>query len=119
MIRTDSEFLQYAMNRYDNPHMSAIEEFSLDLKRFNYINNLIKRYIKDPEDLKDRLIINHIVILGNCFTVPGSIDMLKYRTPQEHYSILETFLFYMELIEEVETRLDFQLLNILQNHEPQ
>jgi hypothetical protein len=113
VIQGDSEFLQFAMNSYDNPHLTTIDEFEADLKRFQYINNLFKRFIEN-EDLKDRLIINHIVILGNCFTIPGSISMLFYKTPIKYRSVLDTFLYYMGLIEKTDYGVNFTLLNKLE-----
>lgn len=101
------------MNSYDNPHLTSIEEFDDDLKRFQYINNLFKRFV-DNNDLKDRLIINHIVILGNCFTIPGSISMLFYKTPVKYRSTLDTFLYFLGLVEKTEYGINFKLLNKLE-----
>lgn len=104
------------MNNYDNPHLSSIDDFECDVKRFTYINNLFKRYL-EKDELKDRLIINHIVILGNCFTISGSISMLYFKTPVKYKQTLDTILYFMGLIELVELGVDFQLLQKLKSYD--
>jgi hypothetical protein len=111
MIRTDSEYLQYALKNYDNPLMQSVSEFENDLRRVIYINNLLTRYRNDSDDLKDRLLLNHIVIVGNCFGVSSSIEMLYYKIDSENIKYLETALFYIGWIQTAKTELDFELLN--------
>jgi hypothetical protein len=113
MIRSESEFLKFALVRYDNPHLSALSEFEADLKRFTYLNNLLNRYRIDKLDLKDRLILNHIIILGNCFTVSGMLNMTDYKITQENKSVIDVFLFYLGYIDRPICELDFYLLDIL------
>lgn len=113
MINTDSEFLQFAFGKYDNPHLASISEFESDLKRFTYLNNLLNRYREDSIDLKDRLILNHIVILGNCFTVAGSVQMLRFKITPENMYIVDTCLFFLGIIDVSVEKIDFYLLDIL------
>jgi hypothetical protein len=49
-----------------------------DLKRIKYIKRLIKKY-KITGDLKERLILNHIIVLGNVFGVDACVRMLFYK----------------------------------------
>ena len=113
MFKNETEFLQFAFSKYDNPHLTSVCEFEGDLKRFTYLNNLLNRYRLDVNDLKDRLILNHIVILGNCFTVPGSIEMLKFKITPENIGIVNTCLYFLGLIEVETENLDTYLLDIL------
>ena len=113
MIKSDSDFLKFALNKYDNPHLSSIEEFEADTKRFIYLNNLLNRYRDDPTDLQDRLILNHIVIICNCFSVIGGLEMLRYKISPNNIGILETCLYHLGMINIVITKLDFYLLGIL------
>jgi hypothetical protein len=113
MFKSETEFLQFAFSRYNNPHLTSVSEFEGDLKRFTYLNNLLNRYRGNVDDLKDRLILNHIVILGNCFTVSGSIDMLRYKIFQENMYIIDTCLYFLGLIENTHEKIDFYLLDIL------
>jgi len=73
-----SNFLLYAAKHYDNPQCFDTIEFYEDLKRFKYIKRLLNRYVEDG-DLKERLIINHIVVLFNLFGVHAAIRMLFFK----------------------------------------
>lgn len=71
----ESNFLLYAAKHYDNPQCFDTAEFYEDLKRFKYIKRLINRYIKTA-DLKERLILNHIIALVNVFGPEPTVRML-------------------------------------------
>jgi hypothetical protein len=71
----ESNFLLYAAKHYDNPQCFDTIEFYEDLKRFKYIKRLFNRYDEDG-DLKERLVLNHIVVLFNLFGVKASTRML-------------------------------------------
>ena len=75
-IRQDN-FVSFAMKNYDNPNCSSIDEFNEDLSRVKYVKRLINRYLETGE-LKERLVLNHIVALINVFG-PAAIDMLFFR----------------------------------------
>ncbi len=62
----DSNFLIYAAKCYDNPQCFEDLEFYEDLARFKYIKRLLNRY-EESGELKDRLIVNHLVVLYNVF----------------------------------------------------
>jgi hypothetical protein len=109
IINSDETFFRAALNNYVNPFTVSVEEFSSDLRKVTYLKNLINRYAADKTDLKDRLILNHIVILGNCFTPKIAISLIKYKCG----SSADTFLFYLGLIESAEN-LDFSLLDYLE-----
>ena len=70
-----SNFLLYAAKHYDNPQCFDTLEFYEDLKRFKYIKRLLNRYVEGGE-LKERLILNHIVVLFNLFGVHPAVKML-------------------------------------------
>jgi hypothetical protein len=71
----DSNFLLYAAKYYDNPQCYDTAEFYEDLKRFKYIKRLINRYIRRGE-LKERLILNHVIALNNMFGPHATARML-------------------------------------------
>lgn len=62
----DCNFVIYAAKHYDNPQCFDTIEFYEDLSRFKYIKRLFNRY-EDTGELKERLIINHLVVLYNVF----------------------------------------------------
>ena len=73
-----SNFLLYAAKNYDNPQCFDTIEFYEDLNRFKYIKRLLNRYVEDG-DLRERLILNHIVVLFNLFGVHSAIRMLFFK----------------------------------------
>lgn len=89
----ENNFLLFAMKHYDNPQCHSLEEFDEDLKKFLYLKKLITRYKKD-NDLKDRLILNHIIVLYNLFGV-NATRMLFYKVDKDYWDVLATFLLYL------------------------
>ena len=89
----ENNFLLFAMNHYDNPQCHSLEEFDEDLKKFLYLKKLITRYKKD-NDLKERLILNHIIVLYNIFG-QNATRMLFYKVDKEYWDVLVTFLYYL------------------------
>jgi hypothetical protein len=89
----DDNFMLYAMKAYDKPN-AIVSEFEEDLKRIKYVKRLIKRY-KATGELKERLILNHIIILSNVFGIEATVRMLFYKIDSSDYSILKTFLLFL------------------------
>ena len=94
----DSNFLVYAMHHYDNPQCHSLEEFEEDLKKFLYLKKLISRYKKDGE-LRERLILNHIIVLYNVFG-EATTNLLFYKIDESCWDVLVTFLVYLERMPE-------------------
>lgn len=95
----DETFMIYAMKSYDSPKC-IMSEFEEDLKRIKYVKRLIKRY-KTTGELKERLILNHIIILSNVFGTRNAVRMLFYRIDEEDHSILKTFLLFLDYMPDV------------------
>lgn len=91
---TDSNFLLIAMHHYDNSQCTNLAEFEEDLKRFAYLKKLFARY-KENKDLKERLIVNHIIVLFNLFG-PVTVELLFFKIDKEFWNILTTFLVYLD-----------------------
>ena len=89
----DNNFLIYAMKSYASPHC-IISEFEGDLKRTKYLKKLFRRY-KISKDLKERLILNHLILLYNVFDVEAATRILFYKIDERDYDILKTFLIYL------------------------
>jgi hypothetical protein len=75
---TEDTFLLYAAKHYDNPNCHDVMEFYDDLKRFKYLKKLFQRYVTNGE-LKERLILNHIIVLNNIFGTPACSNMLMMK----------------------------------------
>lgn len=80
------------MNCYDNPSCHDIAEFEEDIKRFQYLAKLFKRY-KQFGDLRERLILNHLIVLYNVFGLRTS-NML-YMKLEGYHEYLKPFLDYL------------------------
>lgn len=98
MKLSEDNFLVYAMHHYDNQQCHSLQEFEEDLKRFLYIRKLLNRYKKDG-DLKDRLILNHIIVMYNLFG-DALTDMLFHKIEEEYWPTLITFLVYLNRMPE-------------------
>jgi 5'(3')-deoxyribonucleotidase len=95
MILTESTFLLYAMKHYDNPQCTEMSEFDEDMKRFQYLRKLFSRYRQD-QDLKERLILNHLIVLYNVFGVEAT-NMLFMRL-HEYHEYLRPFVEYLNFM---------------------
>lgn len=91
---TNENFLMYAIKHYDNPSCSGLKEFNDDLKRFRYIKRLLKRY-QNTGEVKERLLINHLVVLYNVFGVDATNNMLFFKINEKLWPELKTFLVFL------------------------
>lgn len=97
-LLNDSNFLLYAMHHYDNPQCHNIAEFEDDLKKFIYLKKLIYRY-KNTGELRERLIINHIIVLYNIFG-EATTRMLFFKIEKPLWNELVTFLVFLNRMPE-------------------
>lgn len=98
MNLTESTFLLYAAQKYENPQCADISEFDEDLKRFQYLRKLFGRYRQD-DDLKERLILNHLIIIYNVFG-PDATDMLFMKL-HEYHEYLKPFVEYLNFMPDI------------------
>lgn len=94
---TEDNFLMYAIRNYDNPSCSGMTEFMDDLKRFKYLKRLFKKY-SSKQELKERLILNHIIILNNLFGTEAATKMLFYKIDKKFWPQLKTFLVFLNFM---------------------
>ena len=87
---TEENFQLFAMKYYQNPNCTDLLEFHDDLRKIRYIKRLFKKY-KETEELKERLILNHLVVLYNMFESKAMTKMLLYKL-DEYHSYLKPFL---------------------------
>jgi hypothetical protein len=95
----DDNFLIYAMKCYNAPHC-IMSEFESDIKRTKYLKRLFRRY-KITKSLKERLILNHIILLNNVFGPEATARILFYKIDERDYDILKTFLAYLNIAPEM------------------
>jgi hypothetical protein len=94
----ESNFLLYAMHHYDNTQCYSLEEFEEDLKKILYLKKLLSRY-KNNGELRERLILNHIIVLYNIFG-DAATRMLFYKVEESCWDVLITFLVYLDRMPE-------------------
>ncbi len=100
------------------------QEFFQDLKRIKYIKRLIQKY-RYYGDLKERLILNHIILLYNVFEPEACTKMIFLKFKPVDYSALKTFLVYLNLMPDLikdidgktiissDIKIDFKIANAL------
>lgn len=93
----ETNFLLFAAKCYDNPQCHDTDEFFDDIKRFKYLKRLFSKF-EDTGELKERLILNHIVILYNIFS-DDATRMLFYKLEGFH-SYLKPFLILLNRMPE-------------------
>ena len=94
---TEDNFTLYAIKHYDNPACKGIAEFNDDLKRFRYLKRLFNKYIAG-KDLKERLILNHLVVIYNLFGAEAATKMLFFKVEREFWPQLKTFLVFLNFM---------------------
>jgi hypothetical protein len=96
---TNDNILLYAAKNYNNPACQGVHEFSEDYDRIKYIKRLFKRY-QTKGVLKERLILNHVIILFNVFGVEAATRILFSRLELNLWSLLKTVLIFLNFMPE-------------------
>lgn len=95
MKLNNETFVLYAAKYYDNPFCHDVTEFEEDLRRFQYLRKLFGRY-KQFGDLKERLILNHLIIIYNCFGT-NATHMLFMKL-DEYHEYIKPFVEYLNYL---------------------
>lgn len=94
----DDNFDEYAVSNYRNPNCISVLEFLDDLKTIKYIKRLINKYA-DKRELKERLILNHIISLSNVFGVEATTNMLWFKVEKKNHDILNAFFLHLQYVD--------------------
>ena len=111
----ENNYIMFAIKHYDNPQAVGEKEFYDDMKRFKYLKRLFKKH-STTGILKERLIMNHIIVLQNVFGPEAVKVLLFFKIGQEHWSVLKTFLLflnYMTVNEMTQISIDVKLMETL------
>lgn len=109
----EDTFDEYAVKNYRNPNCVSVLEFLDDLKVIKYIKRLINKYAIQ-RDLKERLILNHIISLSNVFGVEATVNMLYYKIEKQNHDVLNAFLIFLKYVDAKDIEiLDLNLYNTL------
>ena len=98
---TIANWVMFAMRNYDNPQCEGEEEFYEDIKRFKYLKRLFKKYY-ETSNLKERLILNHMIILSNVFGVQAASTLLIFKLEQEYWPAMKSFMIFLNMLPENE-----------------
>lgn len=98
---TEDNLFLYAAKHYNNPTFSDIDDFYEDLKRFKYIKRLLNRYL-DQDDLAERLILNHLIVVFNSFGIEASLNILNLKLEERHWPVIKPFLIFLKYITNVQ-----------------
>ena len=117
---TSNNYIMFAMKSYDNPQCLDIDEFYSDVNRIKYLKRLFRRYATTGE-LKERLILNHIIVLYNVFGIVPATRLLFFRINEEYHQYLKTFMVFLNYLPEdeipevdlVEIALDDEIVEVL------
>ena len=119
---TNENYLMFALLHYDNPHCIDIKEYFEDVRKLKYIKRLFNRY-KEDGVIKERLILNHLISFYNVFDNDAAARLLFFRVGKEYYSLLKTFLVFLNRMPEkinenlysYSIQLDDKIIEILRN----
>jgi len=95
---TDENFIIFCARVYDNPSAESTEEFLEDLNRIKYIKKLLTRY-QESGELKERLILNHIITLHNCFGV--HLARILFLKIENSFHCIKPFLILLNALPDV------------------
>lgn len=107
---TDTNYLLYSAHFYSNPECFTTDEFIEDLNRVKYIKRLFNKY-RNEGDLRERLILNHIIILYNVFGPIAATRILFFRL-KKFKEYLKPFLDFLGLMPERVTNLGLDSVTI-------
>lgn len=92
---TEHNILLYATKCYENPDFAGISDFNKDLKILVYVKKLLRKYVR-TNDIKERLVLNHIITLSNLFGPNAASRMLFFFCTPETFPALKTLLIFLE-----------------------
>ena len=78
--------------------MTKSDEFLEDLDRIKYIKKLLTRY-EDTGELKERLILNHIITLHNCFNL--HLSRILFLKMEKQFKYVKPFLIMINALPDV------------------
>lgn len=94
-IITEKNIEQYLKDNYDG--YSELE-FQEDISRIKHIKKLVTRYITyGPDELRERLILNHLIILNNVFG-PHVTTRMIFLKMADILSYIKPFLLLLNIL---------------------
>ena len=105
MIRlTKDNFFRYALANYHNTTCKTLTEFEEEYNRFMLIKKLLNR----EDNSGVHLTLNHIITMYNVFERSACTAMLFFKTPEDMWYKLKTFLVFLNLMPDTIPELNIQ-----------
>jgi len=93
----NENYIMFAMKNYTNPTCTGMDEFYEDMNRLKYLKKLFQAY-HNSGNLKERLILNHIIILQNVLGIETAARILFFKLPEASHPTLKTFLVFLNTL---------------------
>lgn len=112
-VLTEENFVFFCQNNYFNPECLGRSDFIDDLKRIKYVKRLLQKIhkYKTLKSIRERLIINHIIILKNVFGEQNAARILFFKVEPKLHSYLKSFLVFLEFDIKSIPEVDYKKLN--------
>ena len=112
-VLTEENFVFFCQNNYFNPECLGRSDFIDDLKRIKYVKRLLQKIhkYKTLKSIRERLIINHIIILKNLFGEQNAARILFFKVEPKLHSYLKSFLVFLEFDIKSIPEVDYKKLN--------
>ena len=89
-------FILYCSRYYDGGFLATTDDFNHDLGRIKYIKKLITRF-KKKNELQERLILNHIIVLNNLFGAIPTARILYFKLRND-FDVIKPFLVLLSIM---------------------
>ena len=96
----ETNVFNYQMKCYDNPQCHSMDEFLDDMKRIKYVKRLFHKY-HTKDILKERLVINHLVVLFNVLGNDACSRILFLKIEEKQHYILASFLHFLHKLPKI------------------
>jgi hypothetical protein len=90
----DDNYIIFAAKAYEKPSVVQ-SEFEEDLNRISYIKRLLSKYYSSGQ-LKERLLLNHIVIFLNVFGIVPGNRLLFLKLDKMDWTVIKPFLVFID-----------------------
>jgi hypothetical protein len=112
-LLTEENFISFCQRSYFNSECSGKNEFVDDLKRIKYVKRLLQKVHKQKtlKSIRERLIINHLIILRNVFGEYNTARILFFNFEPRLHSYLKSFLVFLNFNLKDLPEVDYKRLN--------
>jgi uncharacterized radical SAM superfamily protein len=110
---TEEIFNDFCQSCYFNSECSGKNEYVDDLKKIKYVKRLLQKIHKHKtlKSIRERLILNHIIVLRNVFGEENVARILFFKLEPKLHSYLKSFLVFLEFNINKIPEVDYKLLN--------